>query len=200
MDIRRGWRSRGHLPHADFAGLTQAITFRLADALPAAVLDRLRTHLSEEHPGAAPDIADALLRERVHGYLDAGHGSCLLREPTLAEAVAEQLRLHDGPWYDLIAYVIMPNHVHVLVRMRGVSIGQVVQVWKGASARAINRLRVGSGTVWQHEYFDRYVRDEAGLVAAVRYIAQNPPKAGLGEWAGLWVGEEWRHLIAPSAD
>lgn len=85
--------------------------------------------------------------------------------------------------------------------MRGVSIGQVVQAWKGASARVINRLRKGSGTVWQHEYFDRYVRDEAGLIAAVRYIAQNPPKAGLGEeWAGLWVGKEWRHLIAPSAD
>jgi len=201
MDIRRGWRTRGHLPHADFAGLTQAITFRLADALPAAVIDRLRTHVRAAQPGAAPDVADALLRAGLHEHLDAGHGCCLLRQPESMSAVTAELRRHDGDHYDLLAYAIMPNHVHVLARMRSVSLGQVVQRWKGASAQAINRFRRADGTIWQHEYFDRFVRDDQGLAAAVRYVADNPVKAGLGDgYAGLWIRQDMRTLIAPAAD
>ncbi len=201
MDIRRGWRTRGHLPHADFAGLTQAITFRLADALPAAAVDRLRAYIHNEHPGAAPEIADALLRAALHGHLDAGHGSCLFAIPEHRKMLEMELRRQDGRLYQLLAFAIMPNHVHVLACLGGASIGQVVRGWKGASARAINRLRGMHGVMWQHEYFDRFVRDEAGLVAAVRYVARNPEKAGLGSgYDGVWVREDLRDLIAPSAD
>ena len=55
MPIPRGWHSRGHLPHADFAGLTQAVTFRLADALPATVLDRMRVDTAREAAGTDAD-------------------------------------------------------------------------------------------------------------------------------------------------
>lgn len=201
MLLHRGWRTRGHLPHADFAGLTQAITFRLADALPAEVLDRLHRYVQEQHPGTASERQEALLREQVNAWLDAGHGSCLLRDVQLREVVITELRRHDGVRYQLLAFVVMPNHVHVLARLAGVPLGRIVQAWKGASGREINRIRQSSGTVWQREYYDRFIRDDEHLIAALRYIAQNPGRAGLGErWDGLWMRKDLQELIAPAAD
>jgi REP element-mobilizing transposase RayT len=87
--------------------------------------------------------------------------------------------------------VVMPNHVHVLVGTGGTALGRIVQGWKGASARAINGSEGTSGSLWQREYYDRFVRDEEQAIAAVRYIAENPGKAGIGgrDWPGLWVRE-----------
>lgn len=191
MDTRRGWRSRGYLPHADFVGLTQAITFRLADSLPAAVVESLRRQVQESASTAETRVRDGLLRERMHALLDECHGSCVLREPELRAEVERVLRRDDGVLYDLHAYVVMPNHVHVLTRVRGGTIGFVMQRWKGASAHAINQLRGVRGALWQREYFDRFIRDDAGWVSAGRYLRENPQRAGLreGEY-GLWIRED----------
>jgi REP element-mobilizing transposase RayT len=86
---------------------------------------------------------------------------------------------------------VLPNHVHVLTRVRGGSIGSVMQRWKGASAHAINQLRGVRGGLWQREYFDRYIRDDAGWVSAGRYLRENPQRADLreGEY-GLWIRQD----------
>ena len=165
----KGWHSRGYLPHLDAPDLVQAVTFRLADALPGAIAERIRQQAKD----------DATLRRRlVAGQLDAGHGSCRLRGGEAASLVEEALLHDDGGRYRLLAWVIMPNHVHVIVELAGTPLARIVGAWKSVTAR-----RLGGGRVWQPDYFDRYVRDDRHLVAARRYVEENPVKAGLGRVA-----------------
>ena len=201
----RGWYTRGYLPHADFPGLLQSITYRLADSLPAEVLVRMEEELRK----VAPDRVEVERRRRLEAWLDAGHGCCVLGEPQVAACVVENWRRFDGTRYDLIAWVVMPNHVHVLIRVyEGVSLGKIVQSWKSYTGRRIGKwlksggLRPGNAErllgiceeksragarrsqerrspVWMREYWDRYIRDEGHFAAVVDYIHQNPMKAGL---------------------
>ena len=174
----KGWHSRGYLPHLDQPGLLQFITFRLSDSLPAAVLHRL----------AAETADDEAERHRlIDGYLDAGHGACWLRRPEIATLVQGALLHFDGERYRLLAWVVMPNHTHVLIETkRGFPLPGVVQSWKGFTARRANALLGGGGAFWHRDYFDRYVRDDAHLAAVTRYIDHNPVKAGLVKNAADW--------------
>jgi len=202
--IRRGWRDRGHMPHADFAGLAQAVTFRLADALPESVLQRLRAAVVEDKPSSvAGQRQDALLAERIHAWLDAGHGSCCLGQPDICRLLLDEIRAGHGTLYRLDAVVIMPNHVHVLMKSLGEPLGTIIGGWKGRSGRSIHRQFGGVGHLWQREYFDRFIRDDEHHIAAVRYVAQNPVRAGLvrrpDDWPGLWIDERWRWCIGGGA-
>jgi REP element-mobilizing transposase RayT len=189
----RGWYSRGYLPHRDHPGLLQAITYHLADSLPAAVLEQMDAELRS----LPPERQDTERRRRVEAWLDAGHASCVLRLPEAAECVVDTWRHFAGERYDLIAWVVMPNHVHVLVRVYdGVSLGKIVQSWKSYTGRRIRvmieeqgragaRRSQGQG-VWMREYWDRYIRDERHFQMAVDYIHQNPVKARL-----VGVAKDW---------
>ncbi len=173
----KGWRSRGYVPHLDHPGLIQSITFRLADALPAEVVERLRQGESD----------DTRLREKLEDYLNAGHGECLLREPAHAQTVENALLHFDGQRYRLLAWAVMPNHVHVLIETQaGHALADVVQSWKSFTAKAINQALGRQGALWQREYFDRYIRDERHLQAMIEYIDNNPVKAGLVKMASDW--------------
>jgi putative DNA methylase len=99
-------------------------------------------------------------RTQIEAYLDHGYGSCVLRDPRAAAAVEEVLLHSDGRRYRLAAWVVMPNHVHVLFEMWDLPMGQVLKLWKGASSNAVNQLLGRRGTLWQREYWDRYMRDE----------------------------------------
>jgi REP element-mobilizing transposase RayT len=197
----RGWRSRGRLPHADFAGMTQAITFRLADALPMAVLsqwEQSAEYLAEPIPARRR----AFLQARVQQWLDGGAGSCVLGRDGVWQKLAEELQRHDEIRYRLDAFVIMPNHVHVLIGMKGMSLGPILKTWKGASARTINQMLGRDGQLWAREYFDRFIRDERHFLNALAYLVRNPVVAGLvaqpRQWPGLWVREELWSVIAPT--
>ena len=99
---RRGWHSRGYLPHFDGEETTQFVTFRLADALPRERLDAWRSQLR-----LLPEWrAKTELHERIERYLDTGAGSALLREPRFAAMVEHRLRYSDGEQYDLDAWVV----------------------------------------------------------------------------------------------
>ncbi len=284
----RGWYSRGYLPHCDHPGLLQSITYRLADSLPAMALERMDAELG----GLPPQQRVREQRRRIEEWLDAGHGCCVLRWPEAAGCVVESWQHFAGERYDLIAWVVMPNHVHVLVRVyEGVPLGKVVQSWKSYTGKRIRGMmeegragarraqdeegragarraqdevgragarraqgeagragarraqdeegragarraqgeegRVGTRRaqdeegragarrsqgeegragarraqdeegragarrsqedgVWMREYWDRYIRDEDHFVAVVRYIHDNPVKAGL-----VAVAEDW---------
>lgn len=177
--LAKNWYSCGYLPHFDHPGLIQSITFRLADALPAQVVERLR----------ASETEDARFRASLEDYLNAGHGACLLREPVHAHSVEDALLHFDGQRYRLLAWVVMPNHVHVLIETQaGHPLAEVVHSWKSFTAKIILRaLPPGrQGVLWQREYFDRYIRDERHLRAVIEYIDNNPVKAGLAKAAGDW--------------
>ncbi len=143
-----------------------------------------------------PGRRDTERRRRVEAWLDAGHGSCVLRLPEAAACVVDTWRHFAGERYDLIAWVVMPNHVHVLVRVyEGVPLAKIVQSWKSYTGRRIRVLREESPArargsqmqeVWMREYWDRYIRDERHFHMAVDYIHQNPVKARLVGMAKDW--------------
>ena len=86
-------------------------------------------------------------------------------------------------YYQLLAVVVMPDHVHILLRpAEGIDLSRVTKGIKGASARVINRARGTRGSLWQDESWDRLVRDEEELRADLRYIFENPARAGLVSW------------------
>jgi REP element-mobilizing transposase RayT len=81
----------------------------------------------------------------------------------------------------------MPNHVHVLLTPTpGMAPGTIVSSWKRYTARQSNKLLSRSGTFWQNDYWDRFIRNERHFEAAVSYIDQNPVKAGLVDEPTAW--------------
>ena len=91
----------------------------------------------------------------------------------------------------------MPNHVHVLIRLNeGASLSKIVQIWKGGTSLKINRLLERKGTVWEADYYDRYIRDQEHLNNAVAYIHDNPVMAGLCKEPSKWpfssAGTGWQ--------
>jgi len=153
--------------------------------------------LSESLARLSADQRRAYLREfgrRFHELLDSGHGSCLLRNPAHSEVVATALECFDGQRYELEDYVVMPNHVHVLVAPReGYSLSAILHSWKRFSAREINRRAGQEGQLWQHESFDHLVRGAGSMEGFVRYIRENPVKAGLR--AGEYCLRAWSKLM-----
>lgn len=177
----KGWHSRGYLPHLDAGNVLQAITFRLGDALPDKVIARWKEEL-----GGNPDHEQEL-RERISRYEDAGHGSCVLRDPLCAAILQEALLHFDGDRYRLLEWCIMPNHVHALIHCpKGTMLGELVKSWKTHSAKEMNKILGRSGGLWAVDYHDRYIRDEVHLANARSYIRRNPVKAGLCEKPEDW--------------
>lgn len=175
---QKGWHSRGYLPHLDAAGIIQAVTFRLADSLPRHVVDML-VEQAKNNP--------AKLRGRTAAELDRGHGACLLRHEDAARIVENALHHFDGDRYLLLAWVVMPNHVHAVIEtLPGWPLGRVIKSRKAFSATRINKALGRSGVLWQPDYFDRRIRDDRHLAAAVRYVEENPVAAGLVARSGDW--------------
>lgn len=195
----KGWTRRGYLPHCDFAGNLQAITFRLADSLPKDVVDHWKTELERDRCSADPKIrnqAEATLRKRFAAYEDAGRGSCLLRKPTNAGIVQGILLERHQLNYRLIDWCVMPNHVHVLMKeVEGFPLAHVVKRWKAASAIQINRLEKREGRLWMPDYHDRLIRDENHFFNARVYIRDNPVQARLcgtpEEWPFSSASQTW---------
>lgn len=174
----RGWYSRGYLPHFDAPGVRQMITYRLADSMPAE-----RRH--EWEPLLA--IKDERQRRiKIESYLDKGAGECLLRRPDMAALVQENFLHFDGKRYRLLAWVVMPNHVHVLIETTEIPLAEIIQGWKSFTAKVINRMLQRTGELWQREYFDRFIRDEEHFRKTVRYIENNPVEVGLVKSAEEW--------------
>lgn len=175
----KGWHSRGYLPHLDTPDIIQAITFRLNDSLPRKVIDTWKQELEKL---ASKDISESeiILHNRIAKFEDAGHGSCLLRNPTCADIAQNALLHFDAIRYRLLEWCIMPNHVHVLIHCpAGTQIGEIVKSWKTHSAREINRVLLRQGSLWSHDYHDRYIRDSVHLANVRSYIRNNPVKASL---------------------
>jgi REP element-mobilizing transposase RayT len=175
------------LPHWQQVGCTYFVTFRLADSLPQEKLRQWRVEHDawlRKHPAPHTDEEQREFHERfserMQQWLDAGYGECWLRGPDISAVVEEALKHFSGERYELSAYVIMPNHVDVLVTPNsGWRLDRIIHSWKSYTANQINNTLDRSGTVWQDEYFDHVVRYELSLDRFAEYIRQNPSQAGL---------------------
>ncbi len=195
-------QSRNKLPHWEQSGATYFITFRLADSVPASLRDRWmreRAQWLEQHPKPWTTATETEYHRRfstqMDKWLDAGHGTCLLRGDGCRAEVERVLQHFDGERYFHHAWVIMPNHVHVLTSLGTESkLRDVVKSWKGVSARRIHEAghAIREATLWQEDYFDRMVRDGEHFARCVRYIRSNPAKAGLD-------GNQYTHMESPLA-
>ena len=109
--------------------------------------------------------------------------------------MVEENWLHfDGQHYRLLAWVVMPNHVHALLEIgSGYRLDRIVHSWKSYTAKKANRLLARTGSFWAPEYFDRFMRDDEHLARTTAYIEGNPVKAGLCENATDWqFSSAWR--------
>jgi carbamoylphosphate synthase large subunit/REP element-mobilizing transposase RayT len=182
-------QTRRHLPHWEQPNASYFTTFRLADSVAREVLSLWREEREQwlKHHPRPWDWKTArehmrLCEESREESLDQGHGSCLLRRPIAAEAVANALRHCDAERYLLDAFVVMPNHVHALFKaIGGNPLADILHSWKSFTANVINRELNREGAVWMEENFDTIVRDSSHLAACREYIAQNPVKAALKE-------------------
>jgi REP element-mobilizing transposase RayT len=94
--------------------------------------------------------------------------------------VTQSLQAFASQRYNLHAWCVMPNHVHVLIRLcEGVRLGDVIKSWKTFTGRRINQAIGGSGPFWALDYFDRFMRDETDFGNTIAYIENNPVTAGL---------------------
>ena len=180
-------KTKRNLPHWRQEGATYFVTFRLADAVPQAVLKQWADELDawlKFHPepwnAAMKHEYHQRFQESREQWLDQGSGECVLRRPEVAKIVADALRHFDGERYTLDAFVVMPNHAHVLVKpLSGHELSDILHSWKSFSSKAVGKVAGVVGTVWFDENYDRIVRDWDELVNIREYIAGNPVKAKL---------------------
>ena len=213
--------SKRFLPHYNAKNKFQMITYRLADSLPKKSLRLLENELGALHsnttmkpmpgallsdagktslPGAPHSDAGmkAQYRKAVESILDQGHGSCLLQKPPIANKVIEAWTYFDSKRYDLVAYVVMPNHVHVLIKTyEGFELGKTIWSWK----RHVSKF------VFENEEYSR-VFEESMEKAFMGVLDSRAPKSkqrflkpasecgapGKNN-KGLWQREYWDRFI-----
>ena len=178
-------RNRGYLPHLETAQAIYFVTFRLADSLPAKLLSRWNEDLQQNRNRHKGNKNGLLQIERqyiskIEKHLDSNGGACWLKDPRVASLVAGALRYFNSQRYFLYAWTIMPNHVHALFELfDSFELETVIHSWKSYTAHKANRLIGRSGRFWEPEYFDRLIRSERHFEFCVRYVLNNPVKAGL---------------------
>lgn len=200
-----------HLPHWRQDGASYFITFRLHDSLPQEKLHELKTlreewqarlKRREKHDGSAIRPAEETLareiQRRVERWLDQGLGSCVLRQAWASRVVADALHYLDGQKYELGCFVVMPNHVHAVIRPLSpgtLPLEKILQSRKRYTATVINTRLRRSGSLWQEEAFDRIIRDEEHLYRVIQYVGKNPANAHLrvGQFV-RWIKPRWEEL------
>lgn len=192
-----GWHSRGYLPHFDAGEVFQSITFRLFDSMPQELLMKWKAELARE----SEQVEDKL-RWKIEAYLDQGCGVCYLSDPHIANMVENALLHFDGERYRLSAWVLMPNHVHVLVAPCYThSLSDIMHSIKSYTAQEGNKILGKKGRFWFEDYFDRYIRNARHFENALSYIENNPVRASLCASAREWrFGSAWHREQMPLSD
>ncbi|MFK7852389.1 MAG: transposase [Akkermansiaceae bacterium] len=175
-------RHQGNLPHWQQEETMLFVTWRLQDSLPKAVVEKIqvrRTRWITTHPQPWDEPTfreyNRLFTLRIEDLLDDCHGSCLLRDPGNSTIVANALLHFHTERYTLDTFVIMPNHVHVLLGPIGENkLGDIIGSWKRFSSREINKARGETGALWQREAWDRLIRSQRHLDWTRQYILKNP--------------------------
>ncbi|NGP87243.1 transposase [Fodinibius halophilus] len=194
---------RRKLPHWQPKEAEFFITFRLAGSLPVEVIKRLKSYRKELHDEVDEEERDKIEQGIFRKYeklLDSAQvGPTWLENSEVAEAVGNAMHFFDGKRYDLYCYCIMCNHVHIVFKHTTKSkdndssksdypITKIMQSIKSYSALKCNKLLNRTGAFWQPESYDRVIRDQNELEKTIRYVLNNPVKAGL---VTKW--EQWPH-------
>ena len=202
------------LPHIHPNGYPLFITFRLANSLPIEALRKLKNE-RELASKSAPSHSRSKISEFENKSFDCYDdwlsrcqtGPRWLEDEKIANILIHKIHEMNNERYNLIAYCIMPNHVHMLIEHilnisfyhRGKSakypVTETLRLLKGITARDCNLALNRSGQFWHHESYDHFVRDKAELERTIKYILNNPVKAGLvkewTDWKFAYVNPEF---------
>lgn len=194
---------RRNLPHYYPSHAVYFITFRVAGSLPKPVVDHLKKERDQFEAVLLKKFSKKETTEKLRqsrkfyfGKFDAlldgsSNGHRWLSDSRIANLTAEAIHYRDGKEYDLYAYCIMPNHVHLVIKLLDISaivprrgssrytLANVLENLKWYTALKANKLLNRSGAFWQHESYDHVVRNHAELERIIRYVLNNPVKAGL---------------------
>lgn len=157
-----------HLPHVDIIGYYQFITFRTFDSTD----DFLKRLSLQDKPNNKKQL-------EIDNYLDFSQKGAYLNDDILI-AMNEFLKNKNNDLYDLIAFAIMPNHIHILIKPLD-KLSLVIQSIKGSSAKMINDILKQRGKFWANDYYDKTIRDENHFNTVYNYIKNNPLKLGEAE-------------------
>mgnify|MGYP006288842103 CR=1 FL=1 len=189
-----------YLPHWEVGDGVYFVTFRLCDALPQKKLEAVtkRYHMLMNALRENDDVSsDQLARigfdfylDEVDDSLDGGYGRCWLRRPEIADLVSGALEHFDGERYDLYAWCVMPNHVHVAwQKYPDFELGEILHSWKSYTGLKANELLGrAEGSFWQADSYEHLVRTAEELSRICHYILTNPTQAGLDDWRWFGVG------------
>ena len=199
------------LPHWYREGATYSVTFRLADSFPVSVLndyrkekEKLQERLLAAEKEGNKKLADQLRVEvgllyskRIESVLDQGLGEAWMKNPEIAKIIETSILHFAGERYDLGAWCIMPNHVHLLLSPKdGYELSDILHSIKRHSAAEANKALGRSGEFWQKESYDHILRDSDDYWNQRSYILRNPKSAKLVDWEFVGEGKEkdgaWR--------
>lgn len=192
---------RRKLPHWQPEGGEYFVTIRLKGSLPRSAINKLKKIQRQLNNGddEINEGLEVLIQRKIfkkyEEYLDKGlTGPTWLSRNEIANLVKESIHYRDSKIYDLYAYCIMPNHVHLIFKhlrndkKKEKPITDVMRSLKRYTARKCNKLLGRSGAFWQSESYDRVIRNLDELKNTIRYTLNNPVKAGLVE---SW--QHWPH-------
>jgi len=167
---------RRRLPHFHPDDDYLFLTWRLWGSLPSKLPVR-----PYPTPGHAFVAADRALHAEQPGPV-------WLKDPRIAPLVVETIAAgeQERAFYELYAWVVMPNHVHLLILPK-VAVPAITRWLKGSTARRANQLRGRTGVpFWQDESYDHWARNTKEFDRIIGYIEDNPVSAGLVGSAELW--------------
>ncbi len=185
------YTTQGDLPHWHRDGKIFFVTFRLADSMPPTAVAEYKVAVerwTKEH-GMIETKQDAEELERfkvnlLNKLLDKCLGKCVLKNFTVRDIVTKSLHHFDHQRYHIHDYVIMPNHVHLLIEpLEEWTIQKLMYSLKSYTAHMINKAIAMDGALWQHESYDRIIRNESHYYKVVNYIARNPRNFKEGDYA-----------------
>ncbi|OFX27155.1 MAG: hypothetical protein A2033_04085 [Bacteroidetes bacterium GWA2_31_9] len=185
---------RRNLPHINKANAVYFITTRLANTLPKSILDayiKEKDFILKKNPEA--DI-NSIFEKHIQNYLDRIDNSInWLINSQVAEIVENAIKFHDNTSYSLIAYCIMPNHIHYIIDTDNFTYQPLYKIQKSInnfSSREANKILERTGQFWHHESYDHIIKTQNELADTISYVINNPVKAGLvKDW------KEWKHTF-----
>ncbi len=155
------------LPHIDAKNHYQFVTFRTNDSLDSYINKLIKDE----------NLKQNIKQYKIDEILDTSNNGAYLNKDVL-KYLYQFLRELNCNVYEIICFVIMPNHVHILFKQLK-PLDETIRVIKSKSAREINTLLNKSGKFWASNYYDRVIRDEEHFVQVFEYIKNNSLKAGL---------------------
>jgi REP element-mobilizing transposase RayT len=199
---------RRNLPHFHLSGQTYFITWMLSGSLPKSVLSRMdleykkmKSSLQDEKL-PKKNIRKLKTRNYIKSFDNELHSTGIskyyLRKPEIAKITADSIHYWDNIKYNLLTYCIMPNHVHTVLTTfekdedgKIIYLQDILESIKKYSARRCNKQLKRRGKFWQHESFDRIIRDREDLYWTLLYVIENPVNAGMCK---TWQDFEWTYL------